>query len=106
MNREDILKIGKEENQKRDPYELAVNAKAAALANAAMLVLAFVIFWYEMAKGTGLNPAIYALIAVNNCVVWGYRALKIDKYKKLNTFSSITWGILTVYLMLDYFGVI
>lgn len=106
MKKEEILEKGKQDNKKQDPYELEVNSKASVLSTAAMLILALIYYFYESIKGDGFNPAIYSIISISNFFMFGYRALKIDKYRRINSVSSVIWGILTVCLILDYFKVI
>ena len=95
----------KKEN-KKDIYELQVEAKGANYAGITMLLLAFVYYSFEIFSGRGSNPALYSIITIYNVIVFGYKAIKIKKYRKLNLFTSIVWGLLTIMLILNYFRVI
>lgn len=105
MKKEEILEMSKKENQKKDPYVLEVQSKAGNIATAGMLILAFIYLIYEMTTTSHWNPAIYSIITLYNSLFWGYNAIKIEKTRKINTFSSIMWGIFTILLLLDYFKV-
>ena len=106
MKKEEILEASKKENKKKDVYEIQIDAKACEYAAVSMLILAFIFFTYEIASGKGSNPAFYSLITLFNTVIYGYKAIKLSKNRKLNIFTSITWGLLTILLFLEYFKVI
>lgn len=106
MKKEEILEASKRENKKKDVYEIEVDSKAGQYAAISMLLLAFLFFTYEIVTGKGSNPAFYSLITTFNTVIYGYKAIKLSKNRKLNIFTSITWGLLTVILILEYFKVI
>ena len=89
-----------------DPYTKEVEATGSNIACGAMLILAFIYFIYEIAKGRGINAGFYSIISLYNAVAFGYRALKLEKNRKLNIVTSIIWSILTIMLILDYFKVI
>ena len=91
---------------KLTPQELEAENKAVKLAAIVMLFLALIYFMAEMARGNGSNPALYSMIAAFDFVLFGYKAIKIKKNRKLNAFTSIIWGLLTIMLILDYFKVI
>ena len=86
--------------------ELEVENTGVKLAAISMLFLALIYFMVEIARGNGTNTAIYSMISVFNTVLFGYRALKMEKCRKLNAVTSIIWGLLTIMLILDYFKVI
>ncbi|MCR5390436.1 MAG: DUF6442 family protein [Lachnospiraceae bacterium] len=106
MKKEEVLEASKRENKKKDIYELEVERKGANYAGITMVLLAFVYFSYEIFSGKGTNPALYSIIAVYNTVLYGYKAVKIEKGRKLSIFTSVTWGLLTIMLILGYFKVI
>lgn len=106
MKKEEILKANKEENKKKDVYEMEVDAKACRMASIAMFCLAFILLVYEMALDKGINPAFYSFLSIFNAVAYGYKAYKLEKDRKLNLFISISWGIMTIALLLVYFKVI
>lgn len=106
MNRDEILEASKRENKNKDVYEIEVERKGASFAAISMVLLAFVFFTYELISGKGTNPALYSIITIYNAVLYGYKAFKIEKNRKLCFFNSVIWSILTIMLILDYFKVI
>ena len=92
--------------KEKDTYEIEVEAKGANYAGITMLLLAFVYYSFEIFSGRGSNPAFYSIITVYNVVLFGYKAIKLKKHRKLNIFTSVVWGLLTLMLVLDYFRVI
>ncbi len=106
MEKEEILKANKEDNKKKDVYEMEVDAKGCRMASMVMFCLAFILLIYEMALDKGVNPAFYSFLSIFNAVAYGYKAYKLEKDRKLNLFISISWGIVTIALLLVYFGAI
>lgn len=106
MKKEEILAASRKENKMKDVYEYEIDAKACRIGAAVMLILALIFYSYEIVSGRGTNPAFYSLITAFNFAGFGYRAIKVEKHRKLNAFSSIIWGILTIFLILEYFNVI
>ena len=106
MEKDKILENSRLENKGKDFYALQVEANACKIASIVMVLLAFVYYSYEMFTGKGSNPAFYSLVTIFNAVMFGYRAVKIEEKRGLSIFACVVWGILTVMLMLDYFGII
>ena len=106
MEKEEILEASKKENKNKDVYEIQVESKGATYAGLSMLILALIFYTYEIFSGKGSNPAFYSIITIYNAVLFGYKAIKLDKRKGLYVFTSVVWGILTIMLILDYFKVI
>ena len=106
MKKEEILEKSRNENKKKDIYAIEVESKACKYAALGLLVLASVYYIYEIFSGKGSNPAFYSMIALYCSILYGAKALKIEKNRKLNTFTSVIWGILTIILILEYFGVL
>lgn len=106
MRKEEILEASKKENKNKDIYAVQVEAKGASIAGVSIIILAFIYYLYEMMSGKGSNPALYSIITIYNAILYGYKALKIEKHRKLNTFTSAIWGLLTLMLVLSYFKVI
>ena len=94
----------KKEN--KDKYEIEIEAKGANYAGITMLLLAFIYYSFEIFSGRGSNPAFYSIITVYNAVLFGYKSIKLNKHRKLNIFTSVVWGLLTIMLVLDYFRII
>ena len=106
MKKEEILEMSRKENKKKDYAKLEVANKGASLAAISMIILAFIYYSYEILSGKGTNFALYSLITLYNTIIFGYMAINYQGRRKLNTFTSIVWGILTVMLMLQYFNII
>jgi hypothetical protein len=106
MEKEKILENSRLENKGKDFYALEIEANACKIASIVMIVLAFIYFSYEIFTGKGSNPAFYSLITVFNCVLFGYKAIKLKERRKLSIFASVIWGLLTIMLVLQYFGVL
>ena len=106
MKKEEILEKSRQENKKRDEYEIRVDNKATTYAALAMLILTSVFFIYEIVTGQGQNYSLYSILAIFNSFLYGYRGIKLEENRKLNIFTSVIWGLLTVALVLEYFKVI
>ena len=105
MKKEEILEANKNENKKKDVFEMEVDSKACRLASIAMFCVAFILLVYEMAIDKGINPAFYSFLAIFNSVAYGYKAYKLEKNRGINIFISTVWGIMTIVLLLEYFKV-
>ena len=103
MKKEEILEKSKKENKNKDIYALEVETKAANIAGLAIIILTAVYFTYEILSGKGTNYALYSLIALYNAIIYGYRAMKISHYRKINIFTSVIWSLLTILLVFEYF---
>lgn len=106
MKKEDILEASKRENKKKDPYVLEVQSKASKIAYAGVMILTFIYFFAEIIREDGLNPALYSILMLSNALLYGYEAVKLEKNRKINAFTSIVNGIFTIILILSYFKVI
>ena len=106
MKKEEILSANKEDNKKKDVYEMEIDAKACRLASMAMFCLAFILLIYEIALDKGINPAFYAFLSIFNAIAYGYKAYKLEKDRAINLAVCIPWSLMTVALLLVYFKVI
>ena len=106
MKKEEILEANKNENKKKDVFEMEVDSKACRLASIAMFCVAFILLVYEMAIDKGINPAFYSFLAIFNAVAYGYKAYKLEKDRTLNLVVCISWSLMTIALLLVYFKVI
>lgn len=103
MKKEEILEKSRNENKKKDAYELEVSYKGGTMAAILMVILASVYYCYEIFTAKGSNPAFYSLITVYNAAFFGYKAIKLEKSRKLNIFTSVIWGIMSIMLIVMYF---
>ncbi len=106
MKKEEILEASKKENKKKDIYEIEMERKGAVIAAVAMVLLAGFYYCYEIMSGKGSNPALYSMVTLYCTIVYGFKAIKVEKGRKLNAFTAITWCALTIILVLSYFKVI
>jgi len=106
MKKEEILKKSREENKNKDMYEIQVESKGATYAAISMLILATIYYCFEIFSGKGTNPGFYSLIALYCSVVYGWKAIKLEKRRALHIFTSAIWGVMTILLILEYFGVL
>ena len=105
MEKDKVLENSRLENKGKDIYAIQVEANACKIASLVMVLLAFVYYSYELFTGKGSNPAFYSLVTVFNAVMFDYRAIKIEEKRGWSIFACIVWTILTVMLILTYFGV-
>lgn len=106
MKKEEVLEMSRNENKKKDIYEIEVETEACKIAVLCMLVLISVYYCYEIFTGKGQNYTLYSLISIYCAVVYGYKAIKLEKRKGLYIFCSIVWSFMTIVLILEYFKVI
>ena len=103
MKKEEILEKSRKDNQKCDAYELEVENKATRLAGILMLVLATVYFVYEIMIGKGQNYAFNSLISLLSTVVYGYKAIKLEKCRILHVVCSVIWLLISIITIVQYF---
>lgn len=106
MKKEEILEKSRKENKKKDAYEIEVETQGCKYAAIAMVLLTTVYFCYEMIIGKGQNYTLYSIISIYCSIMYGYKAIKLEKCRKLHAFTSIIWGLMTIILILVYFKVI
>ena len=106
MKKEEILEMSRKENKKRDVYEIEVESRGCKIAVLTMLILITVYYCYEIFAGKGQNYTLYSIIALYCTVLYGYKAIKLEKRRTLHIVCSILWGIVTIMTILNYFGVI
>ena len=103
MKKEEILEMSRKENKNKDIYETQVEAKGCTYASLTMVILATVYYCYEIFTGKGQNYSFYSIIALYCFVLYGYKAIKIEKRRSLHIFVSIIWGLTTVLSIIQYF---
>lgn len=106
MKKEEILEASKKENKKKDVYEMEIELKGASIASICIISLACIYYIYEIITGKGRNDALYSIITLYNAILFTFKGIKFEKNKKLNIFTGIIWGLLTITLILSYFKVI
>lgn len=106
MKKEEILEMSRKENKKKDIYEIEIETKGCKIAVLAMLILTSIYYCYEIFTSKGQNYSLYSIIAIYCTVLYGYKAIKLEKRKPLHITCSILWGLVTIITILTYFGVI
>ena len=104
MKKEEILEMSRKENQNKDAYEIEVESRGSKLAGIMMLILSTVYYCYEIIIGKGENYSFYSLIALYCAVLFGYKAIKLEKRRKLYIFCFITWTLVTILTIIEYFA--
>lgn len=103
MKREEILEKSRKENKNKDMYEIEIENKAVKLAAIIMIILATIYYCYEIFSGKGENYSYYSLIAVYCAILFGYKAIKLKRRRKLHIFCSLIWSIVTIITIIKYF---
>ena len=106
MKKEEILEKSRNENKNKDMFAIEVESKACKYAALGLLILATIYHIHGILSGKGSNPAFYSMISLYCTILYGAKALKIEKHKNLNSCTAVIWGILTIMLILEYFGVL
>ncbi len=106
MKKEEILAMSRKENKNKDIYEIEVENKGCKIAVICMLILICIYYCYEIITGKGQNYTLYSLISIYCTILYGYKAIKLEKRRKLHTFCAVLWGLMTIILILQYFKVI
>ena len=103
MKKEEILEMSRKENKNKDIYETQIEAKGCTYASVMMLILATFYYCYEIFTGKGQNYSFYSIIALYCCILFGYKAIKLEKRRGLHIFTSILWGLITILSIVQYF---
>ena len=106
MKKEEILAMSRKENKKKDVYEIEVENKGCKIAVLCMLFLITFYYCYEIIIGKGQNYTLYSLLAIYCTIIYGYKAIKLEKRRKLHILCTVLWGFMTITLILEYFKVI
>lgn len=106
MKKEEILAMSKKENKNCDCYEKEIDRKSGTYAGIAVVILAAVYFLIDLINGRNFNVQVYSIIALFDAIVYGYKSIKIEKNRVLNSITAVIWSILTVILILEYAKVI
>ena len=106
MKKEEILEMSRKENKNKDVYEIEVENKGCKIAALSMLILISIYYCYEIISGQGQNYTLYSLISIYCTILYGYKAIKLEKRRKLHILCSVLWGFVTIMLILEYFKVI
>lgn len=106
MKKEEILEMSRKENKQKDVYEIEIESKGCKIAVLAMLILITIYYCYELFTNKGENYTLYSIIALYCTILYGYKAIKLEKRRTIHVTCSISWGIITIITILKYFGVL
>ena len=101
MNKEQILKMSRQENKNKDLHEKEIENKYASIAGAAMAILSCIFFASEIIFNGRQNYGFYALTAVYEAILFFGKGIRLKQ--KTSIISGIIWGILAIGLILAYF---
>jgi len=90
-------------DKKIDLEKKEIENKAIFAGTIGMLFLTLIFYIAEIAITGETNYGLFALICIFNGLSFGYRAIKYDKYRKVNAIASILWLLTTVICIYQYF---
>ncbi|OUN21447.1 hypothetical protein B5G37_11140 [Pseudoflavonifractor sp. An85] len=96
MDKEEILRASRRENQNKDIYELEIVNKGQRIGGIIGICVTFALMFAErIILKNGMNYG-YFLIVLSACAgLWIYKALKMRK--KHEIFLAVLWSVLVVY---------
>lgn len=94
MNKDEILKASREENNNKDLAEIEIENKAVKFGALSMLLLTTIYYCLEIFIKGETNYGWYSIISVYCTIVFGYKALK-DK-KSLHIINCIIWFLISI----------
>lgn len=96
MNKEEILKKSRNENQNKDIYELEVISKAQRAGGLIAVCVTFVLMLVErVILDSGTNYGYYLIILSAGMGVWFYKAMKMRRNHEI--FLAVLWTVLAIY---------
>ena len=96
MNKEEVLKKSRNENQNKDIYELEVISRAQRIGGLIAICVTFALMVIErVILDCGTNYGYFLIIISAGMGVWLYKAVKMRK--KHEIFLAVLWTILAIY---------
>lgn len=107
MDRDEILKKSRNENQNRDIYELEVISKGQRVGGLIAISVTFVLMLIEhVILDSGANYGYFLIILSAGMGLWIYKAAKMRR--KHEIFLAVFWTVFTIYttvmVVLDFMG--
>lgn len=107
MDKEEILRASRKENQNKDIFGLEVISKAQRTGGLIAIIVTYVLMAVEVIIFDGDVNYRYFLIVLSAAMgFWIYKAIKLRK--KADIFCAILWTLLTTYsavmVVLNYIG--
>ena len=94
MDKEKILAMSREENEKNDPFELDVANKANHFAGLGMAIVVFILYVANIFVKGEQDYGIWSIVAVSAAVKYVYTGKKLEKKDHLTL--GILWSIIFV----------
>ena len=96
MEKEDILRASRNENQNQDIYELEVISKAQRIGGLIGVSVAFVLMIVErVILDIGTNYGYFLIILSAAAGLWIYKAVRLKK--KHEIFFAVLWSAFAIY---------
>lgn len=95
MNKEEILRASRNENQNKDIYELEVISKGQRLGGLISICITFILILIERMLLDNMNYGYFLIIISGGAGLWIYKALKMKKRHEV--FLAVLWSLVTVY---------
>lgn len=96
MNREEILRASREENQNRDIYELEVIGRAQRIGGLIAVSVTFALMLIErVILDIGMNYGYFLIILSAGMGLWLYKAVKLRR--KHEICLAVLWTLLVIY---------
>lgn len=95
MNKEEILKASRNENQNKDIYELEIIGKAQRIGGLIALSVAFVLMLAERAILETTNYGYFCIVMSAGTGLWIYKAVKLKR--KHEILLAALWSVMFVY---------
>lgn len=96
MNKEEILRASRNENQNKDIYELEVISKGQRIGGLIGISVTFVLMFVErVILDIGMNYGYFLIILSAGTGLWIYKAAKLKK--KHEIVLAVLWGVFAIY---------
>lgn len=96
MNKEEILRASRNENQNKDIYELEVISKGQRIGGLIALCVTFALMLIERGiLDIGMNYGYFFIILSAGVGLWTYKAVKLKR--KHEILLAVLWSVLDIY---------
>ena len=92
MDKEKILAMSRQENEKKDPYEMKIYNKAGRNASAAMAAVVFILYVAGIFINGRQDYGIWSIMAVCSAVRYLYTGVKLKKKDHLTL--GVVWSLI------------
>lgn len=98
MNKEEILRASRNENQNKDLYELEINSKAQQIGGLVALFVTLVLMVIErVLLDNAINYGYFLIVESAAMGLFIYKAVKHKR--KSDIFTALLWTLPTIYAM-------